>query len=192
MADKTNDSGPEPTRRSPEEIARQMDFGSVEAMLLDAAGRAYWACRRALPKLDAGDFAQDVAVTILTKLDRYCPTKGRGRAWVGGIIRKKLWERMRRLAGGQARESTEPCVPFDGAPGPLESVVRGEWGERVRDALLELNDRERLVLKLRVEDDLRWSEIAERCGEPVGTLMARARRAYEKLRRSLNGGEGQE
>ena len=55
----------------------------------------------------------------------------------------------------------------------------------LRAAIAGLPESERTVVKMRIDDDLRFREIAKRVGVPINTVLDRMRNAIRRLRESL-------
>jgi RNA polymerase sigma-70 factor (ECF subfamily) len=72
---------------------------------------------------------------------------------------------------------------------PEDSLIRGETVEAVRNALEELPEAQRRVVRARIYEDKTFAEIAEEDNLPLGTVLTRMRRALEKLRRTLRPGD---
>jgi RNA polymerase sigma-70 factor (ECF subfamily) len=73
--------------------------------------------------------------------------------------------------------------------GPVTASTEVEGGERrrmVAAALDELSPPQRQAIELAFFDGLSHSEIAERLGEPLGTVKTRVRLGMQKLRDALS------
>ena len=68
---------------------------------------------------------------------------------------------------------------------PDQAVVRAELREQVGAAIERLPERERETLVLREFEELRYREIAELLGIPIGTVMSRLYRARRSLAREI-------
>jgi RNA polymerase sigma-70 factor (ECF subfamily) len=69
--------------------------------------------------------------------------------------------------------------------GPAAALERHELRRRIGAAIDALPDREREVLVLKEFEDLKYREIAELVGVPVGTVMSRLYSARRRLAESL-------
>ena len=74
----------------------------------------------------------------------------------------------------------------DSSMAPLESLNRSEDVKRVRQAIEELPAEQQAVVKLRIYEELKFAEIAERLAVPLGTVLGRMRTATLKLARILD------
>jgi RNA polymerase sigma-70 factor (ECF subfamily) len=67
----------------------------------------------------------------------------------------------------------------------LSGVDASEKSQILRDAVARLSPEQRKVVELAFFGGFTQSEIAERLGEPLGTVKARARRGLMKLKEIL-------
>jgi RNA polymerase sigma-70 factor (ECF subfamily) len=85
------------------------------------------------------------------------------------------------MARVAADVATRP-PPVSAAPvDPSEAAEQGQERARVAAALRELPPEQREVVELAYFEGLSQREIAERTGDPLGTVKTRARLALEKL-----------
>jgi RNA polymerase sigma-70 factor (ECF subfamily) len=141
---------------------------------------------------EAEEVVQDCFVDVWTRARLFDPARGSARTWVVSIARNRAIDRLR-SRGGQAKatDAARAEAAVSGASTgatPLETAERRQSRDRIQAALGELPAEQRLVLELGYFEGLSQSEIAERTGEPLGTIKSRVRAALEKLARLL--GEG--
>lgn len=110
--------------------------------------------------------------------------------WLYHIIRRLCFnhtrdQRSRRLtlerAGGWLTDTTMGRHPLS----PDRALERAELREQIGAAIERLTDRERETLVLREFEELRYKEIAELLGVPIGTVMSRLYRARRSMAREI-------
>jgi RNA polymerase sigma-70 factor (ECF subfamily) len=126
---------------------------------------------------DAEDVVQEVFVQVWRQASRFDPSRGTPEAWLCTMARTRALDRLRRRVS--RREEAE-----EQAPAPT-GVPRTEEGIAVRKALDGLSPEQRKALELAYYEGLTQSEIAERLGEPLGTVKTRIRTAMMRLREVL-------
>ena len=84
-------------------------------------------------------------------------------------------------------EGREFSLP-DPAPGPEEQTFSKLQQQAVNEAMQKLPEDYRLVLQLRVVEDLPYEQIAEILQVPVGTVKSRLSRARLQLKKLLENG----
>ncbi len=138
----------------------------------------------------AQDVAQDAFVHAFAKLSTF-----RGESafysWLFRIAMNAAVSRKRRdrrmSASLDAARENSGHEPVDGHPfsQPSHSMEVSERQALVRAALAELSEEYRTVLVLKEMEDLRYEEIAEIVGCPIGTVRSRIHRARSELRERL-------
>lgn len=134
----------------------------------------------------AEDVIQDVFIQIWEKAPLYDPNRGKPLTWAVTLTRNKAIDRLRslqrraRLQDDVEREAAT-FEQFDGRSG-LDGVESMEKGALVREAMKRLTADQRQALEMAFFSGLTQTEIAERLGEPLGTIKARIRRGMMKLR----------
>jgi RNA polymerase sigma-70 factor (ECF subfamily) len=78
-------------------------------------------------------------------------------------------------------------VSLSAIDAPDRGLERQEAHRRIAGALATLPDAEREALVLKELEGLKYREIAERMGTPVGTVMSRLYSARTRLARVLEG-----
>ncbi len=136
---------------------------------------------------DAGlaeEVLQDIFYKFWRTASMFDPSRGSLGAWLLVCARNRAISRLR----GRGAEPAEALHEYTAlAPVSLESeVARGQQVARVRAALGDLPSPQRQAFELAFFEGLTHSEIAQRTGEPLGTIKTRLRSAVEFLKRKLN------
>ena len=156
--------------------------GDQQAMseLYDRYGKVVYAVAlRVLQDAAAAeDVLQDVFLQLWRNPDAFDASRGSLAAWLSVIARHRSIDRLR-----QRRPETdiEECVITSG-PDLRDETERALVVEKVRGALAEMNPDQRSALELAFFQGLTHSEIAEKTGEPLGTIKTRIRSGLQQLR----------
>jgi RNA polymerase sigma-70 factor, ECF subfamily len=126
---------------------------------------------------EAEDVVQDVFVQAWRQAERFDPARGTPEAWLCTLARTRALDRLRRRVS--RREEPAETAPGTSATPPNVEILA------VRRALNDLTEKQRLALELAYFEGLTQSEIAERLGEPLGTIKTRIRTAMIRLREAL-------
>jgi RNA polymerase sigma-70 factor, ECF subfamily len=130
---------------------------------------------------EAKDIAQDAFLRAYRGLRDFRTDRPFAR-WLFVIARNASLDSIRR------RRRSAGLVPADGgaeAPGPEDFAVRNDEAERVHEALAALPERQRRALELFYLGGLRYREIADALGIPLGTVKTYISRAKRRLREDL-------
>ena len=143
---------------------------------------------------DAPDVTQDAFLKAYTALDRF---RGEApfRPWILRIVaneaknRRRSTQRRARQAQELARELTVQLAADrpsgDAAPSPEAVVLERRANDRLLAALLDLSERDRLVVTYRYLAELSEEETAAALGVRRGTVKSRLSRALARLRDSM-------
>ena len=145
--------------------------------------------------LGDADAAGDMAQEVFVQLFRRPPEPGETplRAWLYRVAVNRGYNALRSERRRRTREDAvarDPSLPASGDAGVLEEANRAEERDVVRRALVRLSDRHRECLVLRAEG-LSYAEVAAALGVApgsVGTLLARAERAFKETYLAQRGG----
>jgi RNA polymerase sigma-70 factor (ECF subfamily) len=168
-------------------IGRGDDFSL--AALYDATNRwVYALVSRILGDLaTAEEVTLDVYLQVWRQAAAYSRTRGTPAAWLATIARSRAIDRLRSGATRRARE--EPFGEgFDQAAAgqsPSDASVEAERRRLVTAAVAALPREQGRAIELAFFQGLTHAEIADRLGEPLGTVKTRVRLGMMKLRGSL-------
>ena len=146
----------------------------------------------------AEDVLQEVFLTLWNRPEVYVPERGRFLPWLLGVthhraidvLRSRAAEQRRRVGADQRELLLEAAPDPNHLADPAETVIVGLEVQAVRQALRQLPPEQHDALVLALLGGLTHSEIAERLGQPLGTIKTRVRLGLRKLRAMLTS-EGQ-
>jgi RNA polymerase sigma-70 factor (ECF subfamily) len=170
--------------------ARSDDVAFAE--LYDRYGRpAYGLALRVLrDEALAEDAVQEAFLAIWRGASRFIPERGRASTWILTLVHRRAVDLVRR----ENRRRTEPLEGDDvaGASGSAADVA---WlafeRERVLAALQQLPDPQREAIELAYYGGFTQSELAERLGQPLGTIKSRMFAGLARLHELLEPGKGE-
>ena len=171
-------------------IARQ-DRAAFEDLFSRYSGILYATALKFLKDdADAQDVVQDVFIQIWDKAKLYDPAKGKPLTWALTLTRNRSIDRIRAIQRRtRLRDDYEKETAVDES-GILREALSGvdanDNAQILRQVVGQLPAPQRAVIELAYFEGLTQTEIADRLGEPLGTIKARARRALLKLKTSLD------
>jgi RNA polymerase sigma-70 factor (ECF subfamily) len=134
---------------------------------------------------EAEDVLQEAFLQVWRRADDFDPARGRAFTWLVTIARSRALDRLRMLASRSRFVDTDEQAVSDEVIDNAEELVKSEQGEIVRQALRELPREQQRTLLLAYYEGLTQAEIAERLGDPLGTVKTRMRSGLIKLRELL-------
>jgi len=159
---------------------------SALAILYDRySGVVYSAVKRVLDDAGAAEeILQDIFYQLWRNASSFDPARGSLAGWLLVSARNRAIDRLRRRGRAAMEELGENLVAF---PVHLESqIARTEMITRVKSLLDTLPPAQREALDFAYFEGMTHSEIAQRTGEPLGTVKTRLRSALGVLKRALN------
>jgi len=131
---------------------------------------------------DADDAAQETLARALATKRRPDET----RPWLAGVLRNVVRRSSRDRVRRALREAR--VARPEALPAAADFVAREQILRRVADAVLALDEPQRVVVLLRHYEGLPPREIAARLGTPIETVKSRLKRAHDRLRETLDEG----
>jgi RNA polymerase sigma-70 factor, ECF subfamily len=138
-------------------------------------------------RADTEEVLQETLFNLWSKARLYTPGRGRPLTWMTSLARNRAIDRLRsKQRQAKLRDALEvddtrsiaAAAPIDG----YEASHRRDECLAVRRAVVELTDCQREAIEMAYFHGLSQQEIAERLGEPVGTVKARIRRGMRRLK----------
>ena len=184
--------------RSDDDLVRAFRTGDGSAMeaLFGRYRRSVfgWLLRMAQDEGEAEDLHQEVWLKIIRGIDGY--SSGSFRAWLWRVVRNAAADRARKhvaepILDAPVEEGADAAAFVDQVPDDkvVSALTRMEEEERraaVREAVDGLSRRLKEVVLLRLNGELKFQEIADILGLPIGTVLGRMNLALAKLRQALS------
>lgn len=131
---------------------------------------------------DADDAAQDAFLSALDRIDSYDRTRPFG-PWLMRIAANAAIDLLRRRVVRKTGLLDESVVA--GGPSPAVEAVRAELRQRLREALAQLPERQRIAITLFDLEGYAHAEIAQVVGVPEGTVRSDVFHGRRRLRELL-------
>jgi len=168
-------------------LVARLRAGDQQAMseLYDRYARVVYAVAlRVLQEATAAeDVLQDIFLQLWRNPDAFDASRGSLAAWLAVISRHRAIDRLRKR---RPELDIEECV-ITGGPDLGDETERNLVVEKVRSVLAEMNPDQRRALELAYFQGLTHTEIAEKTGEPLGTIKTRIRTGLQLLRTRFAG-----
>jgi len=158
---------------------------SALAELYDRYGRpAYGLALRVLrDEALAEDAVQDAFLSVWRTASRFVPERGKASTWILTLVHRRAVDLVRREE--RRRTDTLEHAPEPAAGGVDEAAWVRLQRERVQAALRQLPDQQREAIELAYYGGFTQSELAERLGQPLGTIKSRMFMGLARLRELL-------
>jgi RNA polymerase sigma-70 factor (ECF subfamily) len=137
----------------------------------------------------AEEVVQDAFLNAWRRAPSYRADRGEPRTWLLSIVHHRAIDRLRAASGRRSE------VDLAGAPDLVDradvwaETRAGLEREAIQEALNGLPEEQRAAIELAFFGGLTHAEVAERLGEPLGTVKGRIRLGLVKLRTVLQGQE---
>jgi RNA polymerase sigma-70 factor (ECF subfamily) len=135
----------------------------------------------------AEDLVQETFLRVWNRAQGFDAERGALGAWLLAVARNRAIDYVRSSSGKMSRGALE----LEAAEHPTvfvnfeAEVLSQDSARRVRGALGRLNENQRQVIELAYFEGLSQSEMAERMGQPLGTVKTWVRTALKNLRDDL-------
>jgi RNA polymerase sigma factor (sigma-70 family) len=131
----------------------------------------------------AEDSVQEAFLAVWRSAGRFIPERGKASTWILTLVHRRAVDIVR-------REEPRRTEPLEAAPQPSANLTEDEaWlrlrRTRVQEALRRLPDQQREALELAYFGGFTQSELADRLGEPLGTIKSRMFTGLARLRELL-------
>src|SRR5438128_11480934 len=143
------------------------------AELYDRFGRVAYglALRIVRDEKLAEDAVQEAFLTVWRNADRFMPERGKASTWILTLVHRRAVDLVRREERRRA-EPLEDVAQPSGEATDEEAWLRAQR-QVVQEALRKLPHDQREAIELAYYGGFTQSELAERLGQPLGTIKSR-------------------
>jgi RNA polymerase sigma-70 factor, ECF subfamily len=150
------------------------------------AGAVYGLARRLLNDVRlAEEVVQEVFLRLWNNPDRFDPARGSLRSYLLAHAHGRAVDLLRSEGARRQREERDARQAAEAGYDLEHEVWDLTTAERVRSALESLPDGERDAIQLAYFGGLTYREVADRLGQPEGTVKSRIRSGLKRLRGEL-------
>jgi len=182
LAVELGDSDPELVRRLQRRDPRAM------ADLYDRYGRLVYAVILRVVR-DGGtaeDLVQETFLRVWNRVQGFDADRGGLGAWLLAVARNRAIDYLRSAAGRmqnatELQDTEHPALFLD----MEKELLNSDRVRRVKGALEKLSANQRTVIELAYFEGLSQAEMADRMGQPLGTVKTWVRTALKTLREEL-------
>jgi RNA polymerase sigma-70 factor, ECF subfamily len=165
-------------------LVARADDGALVELYDRFGGVAYGLALRVVrdPAL-AEDAVQEGFLTVWRTAARFVPERAKASSWILTLVHRRSVDIVR-------REQPRRAEPIETAPQPSANLTEDEAWLRLRRAqvqraLRRLPDQQREAIELAYYGGFTQSELADRLGEPLGTIKSRMFAGLARLRELL-------
>ena len=153
--------------------------------LYDRFGRVAYGLARRILRDDAlaEDAVQEGFLAVWRSAGRFMPERSKASTWLLTLVHRRAVDLVRREERRRAEALDERAAAT--TPGTDQVVWLTLERERVQRALKALPDQQREALELAYYGGFTQSELAERLGQPLGTIKSRMFTGLGRLRELL-------
>jgi RNA polymerase sigma-70 factor (ECF subfamily) len=174
-----------------EDLARRLQQRDPRAMgdLYDRFGRLVFSVILSIVRdaATAEDLVQETFLRVWNRIQAFEAGRGALGPWLLAIARNRAIDHIRSTSSRMDRNSFE----FDAREHPSlfvdmeRDVVNTDHARMIRKAIEKLNENQRKVIELAYYEGLSQTEMAEKMGQPLGTVKTWVRTALKNLRDEL-------
>ncbi len=140
---------------------------------------------------DSEDVMQEVFSKIWAKAHLFDLSRGKPLTWATTMARNRAIDRyrskQRRSKLGDRYETHVDVIADRSTNITEQDIEQNETSRVLQSAVLELTPGQREAIDLAYFGGLTQNEVAERTGQPLGTIKARIRRGIERLEKKVRG-----
>ena len=165
-------------------LVARSDESALAELYDRVGGTAYGLAYRVLrDEALAEDAVQEAFLGLWRSAGSFIPERAKASTWILTLVHRRAVDLVR-------REQRRRAEPLEGTPEPaVGSAEEAAWlrldRERVQGALARLPDQQREAIELAYYGGYTQSELADRLGQPIGTIKSRMFAGLTRLRELL-------
>ena len=139
--------------------------------------------------VSAEEVTQDVFMSVWRRGATYVSKKGKFTTWLFSIAHNRTIDELRKRRRDLSRTNDDIDDHLNlksGDVSPADATVAQSEYAKIRAAMEDLPEEQKNVVELSYFKGLTQTEIAEKTGQPLGTVKTRMRLALKKLRKALS------
>ena len=137
----------------------------------------------------AQDAVQEAFLGVWRNADRFLAERAKASTWILTLVHRRAVDLVRR----EERRQAEPLTDDSALGTAPEATDEAAWlrfeRERVQTALKQLPDTQREALELAYYGGFTQAELAERLGQPIGTIKSRMFTGLSRMRELMRESE---
>jgi RNA polymerase sigma-70 factor, ECF subfamily len=161
------------------------DSAAFESLYRATSTRLFGICLRVLSqRAEAEEVLQEVFLGIWRKAEQFDATRASAMTWLSMMTRNKAIDRLRANAGARAQAPIE-LDELESGSTASEVAETAQDQERIEVCLDELEAPRKHLIRVAFFEGATYEELAERSGNPLGTVKSWIRRSLIKLKACL-------
>jgi len=162
------------------------DGDAFGRLMADSIDRCYALAYRILRDESlAEDAVQEAFLAVWRTAARFVPERGKAGTWIMTLVHRRAVDIVRREERRRA-DTLERAPEQDAGQTVDEEAWLRLQRDRVQQALSRLPDQQREAIELAYYGGFTQSELAQRLGQPLGTIKSRMFMGLTRLRELLN------
>lgn len=161
------------------------DAVAFENLYRTTSAKLLGICLRVLPqRAEAEEVLQEVFLGIWRKAEQFDATRASAITWLSMMTRNKAIDRLRANAATRTHTPIQ-LDELEGDSSASEVAEMAENQQRIEVCLDELEAPRRQLIRIAFFEGATYEELAERSGNPLGTVKSWIRRSLLKLKACL-------
>lgn len=172
-----------------DELLRRLQAREPDAMksVYDRFGRIAWSVILSIVNdaAVAEDLVQETFLRVWNRAHTFEPGRGAIGPWLLTIARNQAIDHIRSRSAHMGSQEVDACDCPALYTNMEDQILNADNARLVRAAISKLDANQRKVIELAYYEGLSQSEMAERMGQPLGTVKTWVRAALRRLREDL-------